>query len=234
MKEWIRSLSGGILGGLLGSGLGLLVISLALRNYNVFGNVADWVSGIGTIAAVIISIQITKKQIAADKKKDQENFFLQRDYLVMDNIQEKLLSNKIFIENARYTLEATLVTSNDDDIKDFWTEFIRNYRNQYRTLVDNNNYIRNKIYEYEDVNPLIKDIINNELKVNNEIASYLFKENAKMDGYLASQESKKYLTGIYGVPDKEKIIPILNEYSQSYDDLMTKIKAIKFKLRKQI
>ncbi|WP_273712440.1 hypothetical protein [Leuconostoc mesenteroides] len=198
------------------------------------GSWADWVSGIGTFFAIIISVQITKKQIIADKEKDRESFFLQQDYLAMNNIQEKLLSNKIFIENARYTLEATLVPSTDDDIKEFWTKFIRNYRDQYRTLVDNNNYIRNKIYEYEDLEPLIKDIINNELRANNKIASYLYQENAKMDGYLASQESKKYLAGIYDVPDKEKIIPILNKYSQSYGDLMTKIKAVKFKLRKRL
>lgn len=177
MKEWIRSLSGGILGGLLGSGLGLLVISLALRNYNVFGNVADWVSGIGTIAAVIISIQITKKQITAEKKKDREHFFLEQDYLVMDKIQEKLLANKIFIESSRYTLEATLFQNTDDEIKKFWIRFIESYRTRYRTLIDNNNYVRNKIDEYAEINPLIKGIQINELCNNNKIASCLSQHN---------------------------------------------------------
>ncbi|QOY97068.1 hypothetical protein IRM63_06095 [Leuconostoc citreum] len=225
---------GGIIGAALAFILQIIFSNSVYKNPDVYGNIADWVSGIGTIAAIIISIKITKNQIAADKKKDQENFFLQQDYLVMDNIQEKLLSNHIFIENTKYVLEATFIPPTDDDRKEFWTEFIRDYHNKYRTLVDNNNYIINKIHEYGDVNPLIKDIMENELKENSRVAERLRHENIKMDNYLVSQGSKKYRTDIYGVPDEYKIIPILNEYSKTYSDMMEKIKAIKFKFRKRL
>lgn len=193
--------------------------------------VADWFGAIGTIAAIVISVQITKKQITAEKKKDKEHFFLEQDYLVMDKIQEKLLANKIFIESSRYTLEATLFQNTDEEIKKFWIGFIESYRTRYRTLIDNNNYVRNKIDEYAEINPVIKGIQLNELCNNNKIASYLSQQNSKMDGYLVSRTSKPDLIQVYNTPDKNKIIPILKEYSKSYDQLLKKIQEIKLELR---
>lgn len=195
------------------------------------GSWAEWFGAVGTISAIVISVMITKKQITAEKKKDKEHFFLEQDYLVMDKIQEKLLANKIFIESSRYTLEATLFQNTDEEIKKFWIGFIESYRTRYRTLIDNNNYVRNRIDEYAEINPLIKGIQLNELCNNNKIASYLSQQNSKMDGYLVSRTSKPDLIQVYNTPDKNKIIPILKEYSKSYDQLLKKIQEIKLELR---
>lgn len=195
------------------------------------GSWAEWFGAVGTISAIVISVMITKKQITAEKKKDKEHFFLEQDYLVMDKIQEKLLANKIFIESSRYTLEATLFQNTDEEIKKFWIGFIESYRTRYRTLIDNNNYVRNKIDEYAEINPLLKGIQLNELCNNNKIASYLSQQNSKMDGYLVSRTSKPDLIQVYNTPDKNKIIPILKEYSKSYDQLLKKIQEIKLELR---
>lgn len=209
----------------------MILTVIELMNHNQ--GLADWFGAVGTIGAIVISVLITKKQITAEKKKDKEHFFLEQDYLVMDKIQEKLLANKIFIESSRYTLEATLFQNTDEEIKKFWIGFIESYRTRYRTLIDNNNYVRNKIDEYAEINPLIKGIQLNELCNNNKIASYLSQQNSKMDGYLVSRTSKPDLIQVYNTPDKNKIIPMLKEYSKSYDQLLKKIQEIKLELRKK-
>lgn len=53
MKDWFKLLIGGTIGGLLGGALCLFVLALAYDNSEFFGNVADWVSGIGSITAIL-------------------------------------------------------------------------------------------------------------------------------------------------------------------------------------
>ena len=90
MKEWIRLLSGGILGGLLGSGLGLLVLSLALRNYNVFGNVADWVSGIGSLGAILMVLFQIKKNKESDFSQSRPIFKINYEVEAINRKKDKV------------------------------------------------------------------------------------------------------------------------------------------------
>lgn len=71
MKEWIKSVGAGLVSGLLGGVLCLICLAITYNNSDVFGNVADWVSGIGSFIAIIfIYIQIRQSD-----KHQQENFY---------------------------------------------------------------------------------------------------------------------------------------------------------------
>lgn len=61
MKEKTKQVGIGVCYGLVGGGVGLIILAVASKNQNVYGTVADWVSGIGTIATVVAAIIIAKK-----------------------------------------------------------------------------------------------------------------------------------------------------------------------------
>lgn len=62
MEEWIKQVIFGIIGGLLGGLLCLIVLASAYNNSEVFGTVADWVSGIATLLAVIVSLYLANRR----------------------------------------------------------------------------------------------------------------------------------------------------------------------------
>lgn len=61
LKEKTKQVGIGVCYGLVGGGVGLIILAVASKNQNVYGTVADWVSGIGTIATVVAAIIIAKK-----------------------------------------------------------------------------------------------------------------------------------------------------------------------------
>lgn len=61
MKDWIKSMGAGLVGGLFGGVLCLIILDIAYNNSEVFGNVADWVSGIGSLGAILMVLFQIKK-----------------------------------------------------------------------------------------------------------------------------------------------------------------------------
>lgn len=100
MKDWVKSvivgIVGGLFGGLMGGALGLLVLAIALKNYNAFGNVADWLSGIGTFGAILMVLF----QIRKDKEStfSQSRPFFKINYEV-EKISQK--TNKVYYDNLK-------------------------------------------------------------------------------------------------------------------------------------
>lgn len=70
MKEKIKQVGIGVCYGLVGGGVGLIILALASKNPNVYGTVADWVSGIGAITAIFfVYIQIKQQSYQHDEQK---------------------------------------------------------------------------------------------------------------------------------------------------------------------
>lgn len=206
----------------------VLIIILSFVNSDIFGNVADWASGIGTFVAIIISVKITKKQIIADKEKDRENYFRQRDYETVDRIHEKIIENQIFIENSAYTLRVTIFNDKDEqDTQKFWNNFIESYLKKYTNCRENNNYLRRKISEYSLINGVIANIESNEMKRFEELSSVISNQNVKLNNYLVTHSDVFF-------PDKEKLINILTKYAKGYKELSNQILEVKKSFREQI
>lgn len=62
MKDWLKPLVGGTIGGLLGGILCLIILAIAYNNSEVFGNVADWLSGVGSVTAIYFVYRQIKQQ----------------------------------------------------------------------------------------------------------------------------------------------------------------------------
>lgn len=62
MKEKIKQVGIGVCYGLVGGGVGLIILALALKNHNVFGTVADWFGAVGTILAVVVALKQKKQK----------------------------------------------------------------------------------------------------------------------------------------------------------------------------
>lgn len=77
MKEWFKQVAKGISYGLIGSSFGLLILYMALKNYNIFGNVADWVSGVGSLVAIIFVYE----QIKESQKQSETQIMESRKQL---------------------------------------------------------------------------------------------------------------------------------------------------------
>lgn len=75
MREWIKPLIGGIIGGLLGGMLCLAILAITYRNSEVFGNVADWVSGLGSVTAIYFVYRQIKQQ--TDQHNEEKGRYLE-------------------------------------------------------------------------------------------------------------------------------------------------------------
>lgn len=75
MKDWIKQAAIGISYGLIGSVVGLLILAISFKNYNVFGNVADWVSGIGSVLAIFFVYRQIKQQ--TDQHNEEKGHYLE-------------------------------------------------------------------------------------------------------------------------------------------------------------
>ncbi|QHM55703.1 hypothetical protein [Leuconostoc mesenteroides] len=143
MKDWLKFLTVGILGGLLGGALYLIVFVIIHRNSEVFGNVADWVSGIGSLFAIIfVYIQIresqrqSKEQIETSQKQLQEQlkaskesaFQVERPLFKIvrfTDVKKDILIDKMSFSDATYTgkFHYNYVINNLEDCKlyEFYT-----------------------------------------------------------------------------------------------------------------
>lgn len=74
MKYWFKTVAVGIAGGLLGGALCLIVLALAYNNSEVFGNVADWVSGIGSVVAIYLVYRQIKQQTDQHNEEKGHDF----------------------------------------------------------------------------------------------------------------------------------------------------------------
>lgn len=75
MKDWIKPLTSGIIGGLLGGMLCLIILAIAYNNSEVFGNVADWVSGVGSVTAIYFVYRQIKQQ--TDQHSEEKGHYFE-------------------------------------------------------------------------------------------------------------------------------------------------------------
>lgn len=121
MKDWLKPLIAGIIGGMFGGILCLIILSIAYNNSEVFGNVADWVSGIGSIGAILAVYWQVQKQSSDNKESYNQ------DQELRYSISRPLL--KMSIENL--TVDTYYTIYNNVDValevgKEYWVVKIEN------------------------------------------------------------------------------------------------------------
>ncbi|GDZ84756.1 hypothetical protein EFN63_08095 [Leuconostoc citreum] len=75
MKDWIKQAGTGIFYGLIGGAIGLAILAMSSNNHDTFGNVADWVSGIGSVGAIYFVYRQIKQQ--TDQHNEEKGHYLQ-------------------------------------------------------------------------------------------------------------------------------------------------------------
>ena len=74
MKEKTQRFISGFLGAIIGTLIGFVILILSISNADVYGNLADWVGGVGTLLAIIAAVLIadkTAKDNSEQAKKDR-------------------------------------------------------------------------------------------------------------------------------------------------------------------
>ena len=121
MKKWIKSVGAGLIGGLFGGVLCLIILDIVYNNSEVFGNVADWVSGIGAIGAILaVYWQVQKQSRDSKESYNQEQEFKY-------SISRPLL--KMSIENLTIDVPYTIYNEFDEGVevgKEYWLVRIEN------------------------------------------------------------------------------------------------------------
>ena len=107
--------------GMLVGGILILIIILSFVDSNIFGNVADWVSGIGAIGAILaVYWQVQKQSRDSEESYNQEQEFKY-------SISRPLL--KMSIENLTIDVPYTIYNEFDEGVevgKEYWLVRIEN------------------------------------------------------------------------------------------------------------
>lgn len=129
MKDWIKPVIVGTIGGLLGGMLCLIVLAIAYNNSGVFGNVADWFGAVGTISAVWIALYLRKGKPIIEIQAHIKMVPHLVDWGDTDQNGETLY------ENHGYKLEVRIFASNlgnaDVLITDMCTRVLENYEYKF-------------------------------------------------------------------------------------------------------
>ena len=132
----IRQVFLGLAYGLIGGFIGLIILALACKNYNVFGNVADWVSGSGTI----IGIYFVYRQI----KQQERQYRSDRD--VDLTVRTEIILGEIFVTKLFIVVYNNSLSACTVDMVYF----------QYNSRTNNENCDSGFKYPYTKENPEIR------------------------------------------------------------------------------
>lgn len=83
-----------------------------------WGNVADWFAALGTIAAIVASVLITRYQIINDRKASKDLFLVQEESSMLDEVSKSILIVQALIKNVSKSITEIKNAQNDVSIDD--------------------------------------------------------------------------------------------------------------------
>lgn len=83
-----------------------------------WGNVADWFAALGTIAAIVASVLITRYQIINDRKASKDLFLLQEESRMLDEVSKSILIVQALINSVSKSITEIKNAQNDVSIDD--------------------------------------------------------------------------------------------------------------------
>lgn len=109
MVGWIKSIIGGILGGLIGTSLILVMFLVSNENQSKYGSLADWLGVFGTTSAVGIALW-------------QSFFGIQRDQRIKDKriYSKKLVTNIISLNSMVNDVKELFITEFNPEARQNW------------------------------------------------------------------------------------------------------------------
>lgn len=109
MVGWIKSIIGGILGGLIGTSLILVMFLVSNENQSKYGSLADWLGVFGTTSAVAIALW-------------QSFFGIQRDQRIKDKriYSKKLVTNIISLNSMVNDVKELFITEFNPEARQNW------------------------------------------------------------------------------------------------------------------
>ena len=124
MCKFVKTIFGGVLGGLLGTFFAYIIFATSDNIPEKYGNLADWLSGIGSIGAILAvwwQSRQEKKLLKLQLENEKEQAFQQKRQLFKlninncDNTKDKL--SYLPMENLKWSSDLQKITMFDEIVK---------------------------------------------------------------------------------------------------------------------
>ncbi|MDI6666423.1 hypothetical protein QMA56_01730 [Leuconostoc falkenbergense] len=152
MKDFSKQAGKGIFYGSIGGVIGLLILAICIKNNNFFGNVADWVSGIGSIGAIVIvyrQIKESQKQSADQIEESQKQLEKQLE----SSIERDFRVERPLFKIVRFT------DVKKDALINEMSSFGLTYTGKFHYNYVINNLKEHKLYEFYNLKNISQKIM---------------------------------------------------------------------------